>query len=77
MEVYIKWKTRLQNIDGIVGETINMNKSGPISFSITLALAVHTLSDFTLPRLIEGSKYYQAKVLISNMVLISPTNMHV
>jgi hypothetical protein len=73
MEVYIKWKTHLQNTDSLEGENSNLNKSGPVSLSITLSFVVHTLSDFTLPKLIKGHEYYPAKVLISNMVIISPT----
>ncbi len=77
MEAYIKWKTQLQNIDSIEGETKNMNKSGPISFSITLAFVIHTLSDFILPKLIKGNEYYLAKILISNMVLFHQQCVHV
>ena len=75
MEVYIKWKIRLQNTDSLDGETSNMNKSGPVSFSIMASLVIHTLSDFTLPKLIKGHEYYPAKVLISNMVLILLTSL--
>ncbi len=73
MEIYIKWKTRLQNIAGLDNEISNINKSGPISYVVTLTVVLQTLSDFTVPKLISGPEYYLIKVFISNVVLISPT----
>jgi hypothetical protein len=67
MELYIKWKIWRQKVDGIEIET-NLNKSGPVSMSLALALILHTLSDFTLPKLIKGPEYFLAKVLISNLI---------
>ena len=56
-------------------ETESLNKSRPVSLSITSAFIIHISSDFILPKVIKGPVYFQAKIFISNLIffIVLPT----